>query len=194
MIKKILPVLLIIFCFVLPACNFLPKATPAEVPQSKPTDEPVAAIPSVEATLEPSLEPTSTQTITIFFTDQAKFAVGTEPYEIAVTRPLPAGVDPVRAVLDAIFAGPTPEEAAQGLVLVSSGFSGVREYTLENGIAHIHLEGDCNNNGAAYSIASVIARNLEQFAQITAYKIYDENEDNLDPDSAFSSLPYCLEP
>jgi len=142
----------------------------------------------------PTAEPTTAQTITVYFTDEAKFAVGTEPYEVAVTRPLPAGVDPVRAVLDAFFAGPTADESAQGLVLVSSGFTGVGELSIENGIARIHMLGKCANNGAAYSVASLINKNLEQFPQITAYKIYDENGDNLDPDSPMSSVPYCLEP
>jgi hypothetical protein len=151
-------------------------------------------IPRVEPpTISPPL-PTPSKSITVFFTDQAKFAVGTEPYEVAVSRPLPVGVDPVRAVLDALFAGPTAEESAQGLVLVSSGFTGVGELTVENGIARIHLVGKCANNGAAYSVASVISKNLEQFPQITAFKIYDENGDNLDPDSPMSSVPYCLEP
>jgi hypothetical protein len=145
-------------------------------------------------TVEPTLEPTTTQIITVYFTDIAKFNLGTEPYEVAVTRPLPAGMDPVRAVLDAFFAGPTVEESAQGLVLISSGFTGVGELSIENGIARIHLVGKCANNGAAYSVASVIHKNLEQFPQITAIKIYDENGDNLDPDSPMSSVPYCLEP
>jgi hypothetical protein len=134
------------------------------------------------------------QIITVYFTDIAKFNLGTEPYEVAVTRPLPAGMDPVHAVLDAFFAGPTTEESAQGLVLVSSGFTGVGELTIENGIARIHLVGKCANNGAAYSVASVIHKNLEQFPQISAIKIFDENGDNLDPDSPMSSVPYCLEP
>lgn len=138
--------------------------------------------------------PTEAQTITVYFTDEAKFNVGTEPYEVAVSRPLPAGVDPVRAVLDAFFAGPTAEESAQGMVLVSSGFTGVGELTIEDGIARIHMEGKCANNGAAYSVANLIHKNLEQFVQITAIKIYDENGDNLDPDSDMSSMPYCLEP
>jgi len=37
-------------------------------------------------------------------------------------------------------------------------------------------------------------KNLEQFPEISAVKIYDENDSTLDPDSANSSLPYCLEP
>ena len=142
----------------------------------------------------PTTEPSAIPTITVYFTDQAKFNVGTEPYEVAVSRPLPAGVDPVRAVLDAFFAGPTADETAQGLVLVSSGFTGVGELSIENGIARLHMLGECANNGAAYSVANLIHKNLEQFVQITAIKIYDENGDNLDPDSNMSSMPYCLEP
>ncbi len=120
--------------------------------------------------------------------------VGTLPYEAALSRPLLEGVERIRAVLDTLFSGRTPEESAQGLVLVSSGFIGVREFEIKEGTALIHLEGKCSNNGAAYSIANVIAKNLEQFSEIGALKIYDENDNNLDPDSEFSSLPYCLEP
>jgi hypothetical protein len=144
--------------------------------------------------IAPSMESTIAQTITVYFTDQARFAVGSEPYEVAVARPLPAEVDPIRVILNAFFAGPTAEESAQGLVLVSSGFTGVGELTIENGIVHIHMLGKCANNGAAYSVANLIHKNLEQFSQITAIKIYDENGETLDPDSIMSSLPYCLEP
>lgn len=149
---------------------------------------------SISFNLTETPSPVEIPTITIYFTDQAKFNVGTEPYEVAVSRPLPVGVDPVRAVLDAFFAGPTADETEQGLVLVSSGFTGVGELSFENGIAHLHMLGNCANNGAAYSVANLIHKNLEQFEQITAIKIYDENGDNLDPDSAMSSMPYCLEP
>mgnify|MGYP000846048543 FL=1 len=188
--KNLILCSLITMCFTLSACVLSPNETPSNITTIDQTASPATSTPSENTPLE---TPTS-QNITVYFTDQAKFAVGSEPYEVAVTRPLPPGADPVLAVLDAFFAGPTPDELTSGLVLVSSGFTGVREYTLENGIARIHLDGNCNNNGAAYSVASVIAKNLEQFPQIKAIKIYDENDDNLDPDSPFSSLPYCLEP
>jgi hypothetical protein len=142
----------------------------------------------------PTIAPTPEQFITVYFMDEARFLAATDPYEVGVSRLLPAGIDPIRAVLDAYFAGPTPQEFAQGLRLVTSGFTGVREFTLENGIARIHLAGKCANNGAAYSVASVINKNLSQFPQVTAFKIYDENDSNLDPDSNQSSVPYCLEP
>lgn len=183
--------LLISIVLLLMACSISVDLTATPEP---PTQTVAAAPLPTQTTQDPAPTSTAEEIITVYFTDQAKFAVGTMPYEVAVTRPLPAGVDPVRAVLDALFAGPTAEEAAQGLALFSSGFSGVREYTLENGIARIYLDGKCANNGAAYSIASVIAKNLEQFPQITAFKIYDENGDNEDPDSGMSSIPYCLEP
>jgi hypothetical protein len=134
------------------------------------------------------------QTIIVYFTNEARFAVGTEPYEDAVTREVPAHADPMFAVLDQFFLGPTAEESAQGLRLVSSGFTHLRNLTLENGIARVYLGGVCANNGAAYSVANLISRNLSQFPQITAIKIYDENDSNLDPESNMSSLPYCLEP
>jgi hypothetical protein len=134
------------------------------------------------------------QTITVFFTNEARFAVGTEPYEDAVTRQVPAKADPMRAVLDQFFLGPTPEEFNTGLRLVSSGFTHVRDLKVENGIARVYLGGICANNGAAYSVGSLIVKNLSQFAQVTVVKIYDENDSTLDPDSAKSSLPYCLEP
>jgi len=134
------------------------------------------------------------QTITVYFTNEARFAVGTEPYEDAVSRQMPAEADPVRAVLDQFFLGPTPEEFSAGLRLVSSGFTHVRDLKVENGIARVYLGGVCANNGAAYSVGSLIMKNLSQFPQITVVKIYDENDSTLDSDSANSSLPYCLEP
>lgn len=156
------------------------------------TPTPPAATQAVVETTVPTSVPM--QTITVYFTNEARFAIGTEPYEDPVTRQVPANLDPMRAVLDQFFLGPTPEEYNLGLRLVSSGFTHVREFTVENGIAQVYLGGVCANNGAAYSAGSLIMKNLSQFPQITAVKIYDENNSNLDPDSNTSSLPYCLEP
>ena len=145
--------------------------------------------------MEATALPTSPlQTITIYFTNEARFAIGTEPYEDAVTRNAAADVEPMRAVLDQFFLGPTPDEYTAGLRLVNSGFTFVRELKVENGIARVYLGGVCTNNGAAYSVGNLIAKNLSQFPQITAVKIYDEKDSTLDPDSPASSLPYCLEP
>jgi hypothetical protein len=126
--------------------------------------------------------------------NEARFVAGTEPYEEAVTRTVPSGIDLPRAVLDAYFTGPTPAETANGLRLLASGFTHVRELEIEDGIARVYLGGVCANNGAAYSVGNLIMKNLSQFPQITYVKIYDQNDSNLDPDSLSSSYPYCLEP
>jgi len=162
------------------------------------SDEPDAA-PTSSNQSQPTIEiilPTavSEQSITVYFMDENRFVAATEPYEVAVTRSVPTGIDLPRAVLDAYFAGPTQTEASQGLKLVSSGFTHVRRLEIENGIARVYLGGVCANNGAAYSVANLIMKNLSQFPQISVVKIYDENDSNLDPDSPHSSLPYCLEP
>jgi spore germination protein GerM len=184
--KKRILIFLLLTVFLLPACNIsvdlfnTPEPTTPVATASLPT----AALPTV----------VPMQTITVYFTNDARFAVGTEPYEDAVTRQVPATDDPIRAVLDNFFLGPNPVEVANGLRLVSSGFTHVRDLKIESGIARVYLGGVCANNGAAYSVANLISKNLSQFPQITAIKIYDENDSNLDPDSNMSSLPYCLEP
>ena len=166
---------------------------PAEKPVSTVVNEPtpLPLDPTVEILL-PTEAPT--QEVTVYFLNEERFAVGTEPYEDAFTRYVPAGSDLPRAVLDLFFQGPTDEELAQGVRVWTSGFTHVREMTVENGIARVYLGDVCANNGAAYSVAALIMKNLSQFPEITAVKIYDENDSNLDPDSSESSLPYCLEP
>jgi hypothetical protein len=158
-----------------------PKSTPVAN-----ATQPTAVI------LLPSAESTSRE-ITVYFMDENRFIAATEPYEVPVTRTTTSENLPL-AVLDAYFAGPTAEEYDQGLRLLSSGFTHVRQLTIECGIARVYLGGTCNNNGAAYSVANLIMVNLAQFPEINAVKIYDENDTNLDPDSPYSSLPYCLEP
>jgi hypothetical protein len=180
--KRVLISLLLAVVF-LPACSISVDLFNTPEPTT-PIVTPAKAVPTI----------IPMQTIIVYFTNEARFAVGTEPYEDAVTREVPAHADPMFAVLDQFFLGPTAEESAQGLRLVSSGFTHLRNLTLENGIARVYLGGVCANNGAAYSVANLISRNLSQFPQITAIKIYDENDSNLDPESNMSSLPYCLEP
>ncbi len=183
--KRVMIFLLLAVLF-LPACNISVDLF----------NTPVPTTPVATAALPTAALPTAVpmQTITIYFTNEARFAVGTEPYEDAVTREVPAHADPMFAVLDQFFLGPTAAESAQGLRLVNSGFTHLRNLTLDNGIARVYLGGVCANNGAAYSVANLISKNLSQFPQITAIKIYDETDSNLDPDSNMSSLPYCLEP
>jgi len=186
--KRVL-IFLMLAVFLLPACSISVDMFNTPEPTSPVSMPPTQALPTA---VPPTAVPM--QTITVYFTNEARFAVGTEPYEDPVTREVLAVADPMFAVLEQFFLGPTAEEIAQGLRLVNSGFTHVRIFTLTNGIARVYLGGVCANNGAAYSVASLISKNLSQFPQITAIKIYDENDSTLDPDSNMSSLPYCLEP
>ncbi len=164
----------------------IPPTNPPVMPTATQVPQPtvVIALPSPEVV---------EQEITVYFLDENRFVAATEPYEVAVTRTTSETNLPL-AVLETYFAGPTTEEYNQGLRMHGSGFTRVRELNIENGIARVYLGDECANNGAAYSVAALIFRNLEQFPEITAIKIYDENDATLDPDSTSSSLPYCLEP
>lgn len=169
-----------------------PTATSPAPQITFPTQSDDESMQPTAVILLPSAEPAG-QEITVYFMDENRFISAIDPYEVAVTRTTTNSNLPL-AVLEAYFAGPTAEEYNQGLRLLSSGFTHVRLLTIENGVARVYLGGSCANNGAAYSVANLIMVNLAQFPEVSIVKIYDENDSNLDPDSPYSSLPYCLEP
>jgi hypothetical protein len=144
----------------------------------------------------PITEPVSpaTVTLTIYFTDMARFQVGTEPYEATVTRTMPAPASQPEAVLTQLFLGPTEAEQTQGLAVVLSGTTGFSKLTIENSIARVYLIGTCASQGATYTIANLIFANLKQFPEIQWIKIYDQNNETETPDGQSSSIPFCLEP
>ncbi len=156
------------------------------------------SIPGSPAPTEPTL-PTetvlpATVTLTVYFTDVARYQVGTEPYEAAVTRIVPVPASLPEAVLTQLFLGPTDAEKAQGLEVILSGTTGFSNLTIENGIARVYLTGACASQGATYTIANLIYANLEQFPEIQWIKIYDQNNETETPDGQSGSIPFCLEP
>ncbi len=143
--------------------------------------------------LTQSVSPASV-TITVFFTDMARYQVGTEPYEAAVTRTVPAPASLPEAVLTQLFLGPTDAELLQGLEVILSGTTGFSKLTIENEIARVYLTGTCASNGSTYTIANLIFANFKQFPEIKWIKIYDQNGDTETPNGQSSSIPVCLEP
>jgi hypothetical protein len=143
--------------------------------------------------LTQSVSPASV-TITVYFTDIARFQVGTEPYETAVTRTVPAPASLPEAVLTQLFLGPTEAELLQGLEVILSGTTGFSKLTVANGVARVYLTGTCASNGSTYTIANLIFANLKQFPEIQWIKIYDPNGETETPDGQSSSIPICLEP
>lgn len=132
--------------------------------------------------------------ITVYFTNLANFQVGKEPYETAVTRTVPATNDLPQAVLMQLFQGPTAAEKGQGLAVFFSGATGFSKLTIEDGVARVYLTGDCNSNGATYTVANLIDTNLKQFPEIKWIKIYDPTGETETPNGQSSSIPFCLEP
>jgi hypothetical protein len=142
-----------------------------------------------------SVSPTpQTVTLTVYFTNVPRYAIGTEPYEDAVTRTVPATGSLPEDVLTQLFLGPTDDEKAQGLDVFLSGATGISKLTIADGVARVYLTGECNSKGATYTIANLIEANLRQFPEIQWVKIYDQNGETETPDGQSGSIPFCLEP
>lgn len=199
--------LLLVSAVLLLACGLFPTPSPTLPPPSEtpeppiPTDTP-ASIPSDTPLPSPTPLPTNIPTatpvpmmnITVYFTDQDAYVAGTPPFEVGVTRSVPSTVAIAGAVLNEFFGGPTPAEAAAGLVLITSGATGFSNLTIHDTIARVYLTGNCNSQGATYTIANPLYANLMQFGTVSYVKIYDQNGNTQQPTGATNSIPGCLEP
>lgn len=132
--------------------------------------------------------------VTVYFTDSNRYAEAIEPFEVGISRTVPAGSNLPEAVLTEFFKGPTAEEARQGLEAITSGATGFSELRIEEGIAHVTLEGECSSMGATYTIAQPLMKNLLQFEEIDYVKIYDAEGETEVPEGPSNSIPFCLEP
>lgn len=175
--NRFLPLLLLLAAML--SCHLLGNLTPVPSDSKKPSI---------------STNPATTVKLTVYFTDMARYQVGTEPYEAVVTRRVPPPASLPDAVLTQLFQGPTEAEKAQGLEVVLSGTTGYSKLAIEDGIARVYLTGRCNSQGATYTIANLIFANLKQFPEIQWIKIYDQNGETETPDGPIGSIPFCLEP
>lgn len=184
------------------ACAWLPlprtasPTLPGEAPSPLPPATRTLPSPTVAVTATATFPPMPVEfvVVTVYFTDSARYAAGTPPFEVGVrrlvlgTRALPI------SVLQEFFLGPTPEEQAQGLVAITSGFNGFSRLDVEDGVARVYLIGTCSSLGATYTVAQPIMANLLQFPDVQVVKIYDENGTTENPDGEGHSIPFCLEP
>ena len=136
----------------------------------------------------------ATVILNVYFTDMTRYKVGTEPYEIQVTRSVPAPLSQAEATLTHLFLGPTEAEKSQGLAVIQSGTTGYSKLTIDNGITRVYLTGTCASQGSTYTIANLIFANLKQFPEIVWIKIYDQNGETETPVGQSDSIPFCLEP
>ncbi len=165
--------------------------TPSDTPEPTPTDTPS---PTPFPTRTPTATPIPMMTITVYFTDHNAYLSGTPPFEVGVTRTVTQTPAIARAVLLQFFAGPTPAETAAGLTLVLSGATGFSNVTIHDTIARVYLTGNCNSQGATYTIANPLYANLIQFGTVSYVKIYDQNGQTQQPTGYTNSIPACLEP
>ena len=161
-----------------PTEDFLPEATPV----------------SIETSIYPVGSEISTVTITVYFTDTIRYAKAGPPYEVGVNREVSANANLPEAVLLEFFKGPTAEESALGYEAIADGFTGFSSLGITEGIARVHLTGICFSNGATYTIAQPLMKNLLQFEQVQYVKIFDQSGQTWEPDGPSNSIPACLEP
>ena len=180
--KYMTRIMLVLVGLVMAGCGGQDQAIPSQT-----------SIPTLTSTPAASTTP-ELVTITVYFTDTNRYAVGTPPFEVGVVRMVPEGVYLPEAVLQAFFDGPTEEERALGLEAITSGFTGFDLLSIEDGIARVYLRGTCASLGATYTVAQPIMKNLLQFAEIDYVKIYDENGETEQAAGEVNSIPFCLEP
>jgi Sporulation and spore germination len=132
--------------------------------------------------------------ITVYFTDNKRMIAGQLPYEVAVSRAVVASRNPVEAVLDEFFKGPSDVERNQGLAVIGNGFIGYRRVEFANGGVYVYLAGSCQSNGTLYTIERPLMLNLKQFPEIQFVKIYDQFGNTREPAARVDSVPACLDP
>jgi Fe-S cluster biogenesis protein NfuA len=132
--------------------------------------------------------------VIVYFLDESRFASGTEPYEIGVLRSIHPDAFLPRMALQAYFDRPTVEEAEKGLRAVLSSCTGFSEFSIQDGIAMVKLEGPCTSGGSTYTIAQPIIKTLLQFPEIQYVKIFDAAGTTEEPFGPVNSIPFVLEP
>lgn len=176
----------------------LPAATTTPTTAPPATTTPAASTTPPSTTTTTTLAATTTTTpplvtVLVYFLNQPNFAIGVDPYVTPVERAVPPPAV-ARHALEALFAGPTPGEAAQGLAFVASEATGFGALTISDGIARVRLLGSCNSSGSTFTIANEIVPTLKQFASVDHVKIFDPAGHTAEPEGPVDSIPGCLEP
>jgi hypothetical protein len=129
----------------------------------------------------------------VYMPDHARFAVGRESSFVPVLRPVPA-MTPATGLMDRLFAGPTPTEAAHGLAFISSGASSYGGLSITGGVVRVRVTGGCSSGASTASIGDEIDLTLRQLPAVRFVKIYDSSGHTARPTGPTDSRPDCLEP
>jgi Fe-S cluster biogenesis protein NfuA len=172
-----------------------PSFTPSPTPSVTPTFTRTPTItPTPTNTKPPSPTPLYVK-VNVYFVDTKKYNAGTPPYEAAGVRWAKSDANFPKVVLDEYFKGPGyTEKYTYHWIAIYSGATGYSKFEVADGIARVYLTGNCNSQGATYTIGDVLKVNLKQFSSIQYVKIYDQNGSTEAPDGPSDSIPACLEP
>lgn len=136
----------------------------------------------------------------VYMIDNDRVAENQTPYVRPVLRPV-LPLTPATGVMDRLFAGPTPQEAEEGLRVPTfpsptarSGATGFTALSIRDGIARVRLTGGCSSGGSTVTIADEILPTLKQFDTVDYVKIYDPQGRTARPTGRSDSIPECLEP
>ncbi len=134
-------------------------------------------------------------TITLYFPDLKRFRVGTEPYEVPVQRKVHTD-NILQKTLEELLKGPTMAEQQQDLYMLHNHTTDARlTFEQPTGTARVFLKGECNSDGASYTIGDIIVKNLSQYPEVKRIRIYDSTGQTLEPETSLSnSYPGCLQP
>lgn len=133
--------------------------------------------------------------VKVFFLDEAAVIDGDDPFLVPVTRTVPKGRR-AEAALQRLYAGPSEQEQRAGLRLWPSGTTGFRDlWVNRRAIARVTLRGPCDSGGSALAtIGDQIMATLRSRPAISWVKIYDRDDQTLQPWGRTDSIPACLEP
>ena len=129
----------------------------------------------------------------VWLVDTDAVETGNGPYFVPRQRPIRNDA-PAAAALHALFAGPTPQERADGLRLVTSRAWGFDALQIAGGIARVRLTRGCDSGGSTITVAGEIAPTLRQFPTVDWVKIYGPGGATEQPQGQVDSIPACLEP
>lgn len=178
---------------VLMAGGFLLAACGGGTPSSSSVTGSSGTAPKSAPATSGSANPPAAVTMHVWFLDQQHASTGQEPLFVPVARQLqPPAL--AAAALDALFAGPTAAEQADGLRFVASGATGYSHLHIADGVASVTLEGGCSSGGSTMTVAGEIVPTLKQFSSVDHVKIYAPDGSTEEPTGATDSIPTCLEP
>ncbi|HYN55832.1 MAG TPA: hypothetical protein VES03_01420 [Motilibacterales bacterium] len=110
---------------------------------------------------------------------------------VTVRRSVPDAY-PATGLLDRVFAGPTIDEQAAGLRLVTSGATGFTAVSVSRGIARLRLTGGCAREASTFTIADSIIPTLRRLRTVDWVKIHHPAGQTQYPTGRRDSVPACL--